>query len=83
MGKLQNSKPFSLCQCKPPKVQRIKYTLSSLAVIEHVPVLKSAAGSLSNPPKQSGAFTNGYERNMEIFIQISVSALLALSFENS
>lgn len=76
MCKLQNSKPFSLCQCKLPKVQRIKYTLSSLAMIEHVPVLlKSAAGSLSNSPKQSRAFSNGHEKKEEILMQISVPVL--------
>lgn len=45
-------------------------------MIEHVPVLqKLAAGSLSNPPEQSGAFSNGYERKEEILIQISVPTL--------
>jgi len=38
-------------------------------MIEHVPVLlKSVAGSLSNPPKQSGAFSNGHEKKREILI---------------
>lgn len=76
MCKLQNSKSFSLCQCKPPKEQRIKYTLSSLTMIEHVPVLKSAAGSHSNPSKQSRAFSNKHEKKRDILTQISAPALL-------
>lgn len=81
MCKLQNSKPFSLCQCKPPKEQRIKYTLSSLTMIEHVPVLKSAAGSCSNPPKQSTAFSSKHEKKRDILIQISAPALLLSSLK--
>lgn len=76
MCKLQNSKPFSVCQCKPPKEQRIKYPLSSLTMIGHVPVLKSAAGSHSNTPKQSRAFSNKHEKKRDILIQISAPALL-------
>lgn len=84
MCKLQNSKPFSLCQCKLPKVQRIKYTLSCLTMIEHVPVLlKSAAGSLSNPPKaERGFFKWAWEKESDPHPNLSLSPL-APSFENS
>lgn len=84
MCKLQNSKPFSLCQCKPPKVQRIKYTLSSLTMIEHVPVLlKSVAGSLSNPPKAEWRFFKwAWEKEGDPRPNLSPGPL-ALSFENS
>lgn len=81
MCKLQNSKPFSLCQCKPPKEQRIKYTLSSLTMIEHVPVLKSAAGSRSNPPKQSRTCSNKHEKKRDILTHISAPALLLSSLK--
>lgn len=83
MCKLQNSKPFSLCQCKPPKEQRIKYTLSSLTMIEHVPVLKSAEGSRSNTPKQSRAFSNEHEKKRDILIQISAQPFCSLLWKLS